>query len=330
MLIPPQTIASNSSCDCVVSSCPSSPQEEIDENLYEYLIVIDFEATCDNGHTPSISLTLNNQEMIEFPFVVIKLLNSSEVDWTVENPQFLQIIHSEQHYVKPEYSTNLTRFCTELTGISDDTISQHGQPLRKVLSKFDMYIDQHMKDKRWILISDGEWDLKQLLIRESKNKQIPLLQHYYKFFDMRKEYKKCFPNAHIRGLSSMVEHAGIDFIGKHHCGLDDCLTLVKLINVLLQNGHRFKDPCIIDEYYDPFRDFSFTNFRQSSPPPANVFMPVYYNDTHVYHSYQHCSYSYNAWSYPPLVKTKAKKSKKKRAWKSTSNIARGIAVNGRQ
>lgn len=339
MVILPQLISSNSSSDSVVSSCPSSPQQN-DENLYEYLIVIDFEATCDSGSNPSISLSNNNQEMIEFPFVVLKLLNSSEVDYSVPCPRFVQIVHQEQHYVIPEYTSNLTQFCTELTGITDQILQQFGEPLRKVIHGFDLYIQQNMKDKNFCIISDGEWDLKQLLIRESKNKQIPLLSHYYKFFDLRKEYRKCFPTVPIRGLSTMVEHSGIEFVGKHHSGIDDCRTIVELINVLLGNGHTFKDPCVIDEYYDPFRDNSFSNFRQSSPPPSSHYhLPVHYNEPqHNYSNYP--SYNtilYNPWSYPPLSKPyikpkKSKKAKGKRSWNrnNVNSISKGIAVNERQ
>jgi len=334
MLVSPQSLTSNSS-ECVVSSCPSSPSHEIDVHSYDYLIVIDFEATCDNGDNPSISLSNNNQEMIEFPFVVIKLLDASETDFNHSN--FVQIMHQEQNYVKPEYSTHLTQFCTDLTGITDETIAQYGKPLRKVIQAFDTYIQQYMKDKRFCIITDGEWDLKQLLIRESKNKQIPLMSHYYTFFDLRKEYRKCFPFAHVRGLLAMIEHSGITHAGRHHSGIDDCFTIVELVNVLLKNGHKFKYPCIIDEYYDPFRDCSFSNFRQSPPPSAVSYMPVYYNDS-VYNSYQNKNdpRTYNTWSYPPLTKScskKAKKSKKssKRACNRNMDvIPRSITVSERQ
>jgi ERI1 exoribonuclease 3 len=277
----------------VISSCPSSPTLDADEHAFDYLIVIDFEATCDNGDYPTISLSKNNQEMIEFPFVLVKLVDQSEID--PNNPQYAQILHTEQHYVKPEYSSRLTPFCTELTGITDHQLQLYGRPLIEVINHFDGFIEHHMKDKRFCILTDGEWDLKQLLIRESKNKQIPLEPHYYQFFDLRKEYKRCFPEFNVRGLSAMVEHSGIQFFGRHHSGIDDCMTIVQIIDVLLRNGHKFKDPCVISEHYDPFRDNNWSNFRQSptketiyrpSPPttvPAHQhYMPAYYTDQQYY------------------------------------------------
>jgi len=250
-----------------VSSTLSSPSIDT-QHEFDYLIIIDFEATCDNGEHPTISLSRNNQEMIEFPFVCVQILDPSEIDQSDPNPQYTRITHKEQHYVTPEYTSKLTPFCTQLTGITDETIKLYGKSVREAIHQFDNFIETEMQNKRFCILTDGEWDLKQLLIRESKNKNIPLKSHFFKFFDMKKEYKKCFPNAQIRSLASMVEHSGIQFVGRHHSGIDDCMTLVQLINVLMRNGHKFKDPCIIDEYYDPFRDASFCNFYQRTNSPS--------------------------------------------------------------
>lgn len=296
----------NEASNVVISSCPSSPTDD-DEHAFDYLVVIDFEATCDDGVSPTISLSRNNQEMIEFPFVLVRLKDPSEIDPNDTNPQFVQIVHQEQHFVRPEYSAKLTPFCTELTGITDSTLEKYGKPLKEVVSIFDNFVEQQLKDKRFCILTDGEWDIKQLLIRESKNKQIPLMSHYYSFFDMKKEYRKCFPDAYVRGLLSMVEHSGIKFVGRHHSGIDDCLTIVQLVNVLLQNGHKFKDPCVIDERYDPFRDSSFVNFRQSPPKQvATHYMPVYNDSYYVpQQSYYNSYYSYGSYI-PPKQKKRSK------------------------
>jgi hypothetical protein len=66
----------------------------------------------------------------------------------------------------------------------------------------------------------------------------------------------------------MVELSGVNFVGRHHSGIDDCMTIVEIINALLRNGHTFTTPCEIDRYYDPFRDLSFKNFYQ---PPSTTY-----------------------------------------------------------
>jgi inhibitor of KinA sporulation pathway (predicted exonuclease) len=298
------------------SSCgvPSTSQVNEDQG-YEYLVVIDFEATCDNGASPTISLSRNNQEMIEFPFVLVHVDTPSEKD----NTQSAHVLHSEQHYVLPEYSSQLTPFCTELTGITDETLKEHGKPLWKVIKHFDKFVEEHLKDKKFCIIADGEWDLRCLLQRESKNKNIPLKPHYYKFFDLRKEFKKCFPHTHVRGLSSMVEISGVNFVGRHHCGIDDCMTIVEIINFLLRNGHRFITPCEIDQCYDPFRDLSFKNFYQ---PPPIYNTPPQMTPMFVYAPYPHYAYAqnnyYNAYmgAYPLPPKQRKRPSKGKRRHKN--------------
>jgi inhibitor of KinA sporulation pathway (predicted exonuclease) len=96
--------------------------------------------------------------MIEFPFVLVQVENSSE-----KNTKCARVVRSEQHYVLPEYSTQLTPFC--LTGITDETLQEHGKPLWKVIKHFDRFIETHLKDKRFCIIADGEWDLRCLLQR---------------------------------------------------------------------------------------------------------------------------------------------------------------------
>eukprot|EP01126_Amoeba_proteus_P015149 TRINITY_DN16733_c0_g4_i7.p1 TRINITY_DN16733_c0_g4~~TRINITY_DN16733_c0_g4_i7.p1 ORF type:complete len:156 (-),score=14.73 TRINITY_DN16733_c0_g4_i7:165-632(-) len=88
---------------------------------YDYLVVLDFEATCDEGLDPVVSRSKviqvkldltpqNNQEIIEFPWVVIN---------TTTN----QIENRHQLYVKPEFTQYLTPFCTGLTGITNEILA---------------------------------------------------------------------------------------------------------------------------------------------------------------------------------------------------------------
>lgn len=64
-----------------------------------HLIVLDFEATCDDAAPPS------PQEIIEFPSV---MLDASTLD----------VVDEFESFVRPVHHPKLTRFCTELTGIT--------------------------------------------------------------------------------------------------------------------------------------------------------------------------------------------------------------------
>ncbi|TKS68544.1 ERI1 exoribonuclease 2 [Collichthys lucidus] len=88
--------------------------------IFAYLIVIDFESTCwreKNNYT---------QEIIEFPAV---LLNTSTGE-----------VESEFHtYVQPQEHPVLSEFCTELTGITQMQV-EAGIPLQICLSRFSRWL----------------------------------------------------------------------------------------------------------------------------------------------------------------------------------------------
>ncbi|KAG2378208.1 hypothetical protein C9374_008351 [Naegleria lovaniensis] len=224
---------------------------------YDYLVIIDFEATCDSGMNPTI--TRDNQEMIEFPFVVLDLSTS-------------EIVHKERYYVKPIMTTSLTPFCVQLTGITDEILQKEGISLEAALQNFHNYVKNNFLNtgKTFCILTDSEWDIKGLLIREARTKGVFFESYFRTFYDLRKEYVKCYPYAIVRGLRSMVEQSRIDFIGRHHSGLCDCFTIAEIVKKLLNDGHIFDEPVTVSEYYDPFRDNSFGEFIQSYRPLLNT------------------------------------------------------------
>lgn len=69
------------------------------EQIFDYLLILDFEATCNQGGRQP-----RPQEIIEFP--CMKMCTKT---WQVES-----VFH---RYVRPKAHPKLTDFCTELTGI---------------------------------------------------------------------------------------------------------------------------------------------------------------------------------------------------------------------
>jgi len=91
---------------------------------FDYLVIIDFEATCDNSEKPKI--TRENQEIIEFPWVVLRLSDN-------------KIIFKDQCYIRPVLTTELTSFCSTLTGITSKQV-ESAPILQEVLQKFDEFL----------------------------------------------------------------------------------------------------------------------------------------------------------------------------------------------
>ena len=81
---------------------------------YHYIIAIDLEATCDENHIrPSQSRVKKGEnEIIEIGLAVVCTTT-------------LQILHQQQIYCNPE-TTEITPFCTHLTGISYETLEKAG------------------------------------------------------------------------------------------------------------------------------------------------------------------------------------------------------------
>ncbi|NXD17509.1 ERI1 exoribonuclease, partial [Nothocercus nigrocapillus] len=75
-------------------------------SYYDYICVVDFEATCEEGNPPEFV-----HEIIEFPVVLL-------------NTRTLEIEDAFQQYVKPEINPKLSAFCIGLTGITQDVVDK--------------------------------------------------------------------------------------------------------------------------------------------------------------------------------------------------------------
>ena len=73
---------------------------------FDYICVYDFECTCSNDNN---LYPMNSQEIIEFPVVIIDVKQKA-------------IKAVFQTYVKPVLDPQLTPFCTELTGITQEQV----------------------------------------------------------------------------------------------------------------------------------------------------------------------------------------------------------------
>jgi inhibitor of KinA sporulation pathway (predicted exonuclease) len=90
----------------------------------EYLCVVDFEATCDDKCPKPIP-----QEILEFPAVLLNV-DTGEVD-DVFN-----------YYIQPDLHPNLSKFCTELTGITQDMVNS-GISLFEALTLHEQWLQKH-------------------------------------------------------------------------------------------------------------------------------------------------------------------------------------------
>merc|ERR1711981_605803 len=110
---------------------------------FDFLLALDFEATClRNRKIQPV------QEIIEFPCLKIDTRNFEVVD--------------EFHtYVQPKFNPILSEFCTELTGILQETVENQPE-LPKVLEDFQNWLSTGKCDN-FAIVTCGDWDLKTCL-----------------------------------------------------------------------------------------------------------------------------------------------------------------------
>lgn len=106
---------------------PANSKE--DQQIFDYVIIIDFESTCWDGAEKSLKLP----EVIEFPAVLMNTSTGS--------------VESEfQQYVMPMENPHLSDFCKKFTGISQDQV-ENGVPIATCLRLFSQWIKTISSEK---------------------------------------------------------------------------------------------------------------------------------------------------------------------------------------
>jgi inhibitor of KinA sporulation pathway (predicted exonuclease) len=120
-------LSASSSSSSTSSSTQLSPPiiHNTSECPYDYLLVLDFEATCNNDAL----VPFGPQEVIEFPVILY-------------NTRTLHIDDTFHRYIKPVIHPKLTSFCTKLTGITQ-TMVDNGTTLQKCLADLHVWMQSH-------------------------------------------------------------------------------------------------------------------------------------------------------------------------------------------
>jgi len=216
------------------------------KSICQYLVCIDFEATCDYAPIPLVNT--KSAEIIEFPWVVI-------------DTNTLQIIDAQHLYVKPDNMAGVTSFTSKLTGITPNMLVEKDD-LQTVMKKFHMYLKNNFGDNFRIL-TDGIWDLQVQLRNEAKRKNINLDWYFHQYFDIKHEFKRFLPyfsEAYQPGLKAMLEAFDMQFEGRQHSGLEDAKNIARLALNMLILGHPFDKCRTIPPDYNPFEDKKFIDF----------------------------------------------------------------------
>lgn len=181
-------------------------------NAWKRIIVIDFEATCDEPQNPV------PQEIIEFPAVVVDLTSQT-------------VVREFHRYVRPVVHPRLTEFCVELTGIQQATID-NADDFPTVFSDFEHWIGANELSDAAVATC-GNWDLNYLLPAQCHQHTVHTPTWARSWINVKEAFARTFPGAKVRGLAGMLGHLGLTFEGRPHSGIDDARNIARVLLALL-------------------------------------------------------------------------------------------------
>ncbi|XP_023573431.1 3'-5' exoribonuclease 1 isoform X2 [Octodon degus] len=190
------------------------------DSYYDYICIIDFEATCEEGNPPEFI-----HEIIEFPVVLL-------------NTHTLEIEDTFQQYVRPEINTQLSDFCISLTGITQDQVDgadTFPEVLKKVIDW--MKLKELGTKYKYCILTDGSWDMSKFLNIQCQLSRLKYPSFAKKWINIRKSYGNFYkvPRSQTK-LTIMLEKLGMDYDGRPHSGLDDSKNIARIAVRMLQDG----------------------------------------------------------------------------------------------
>ena len=187
---------------------------------FDYLLVLDFEAQCIKDSR------LDCQEIIEFPVVIVDVNAQKILD---------KYFHS---YVKPIIYPQLSEFCTELTGITQDKV-ECADTLDIVLQNFHKFLEESgILNSKFSFVTCGDWDLRTCLNNEAKYKKLQYHTYLNSWINVKHVFGS-FSGYTKVGMTRMLNDLNLKLDGRHHSGIDDARNISKIVIKLLQEGVEF-------------------------------------------------------------------------------------------
>lgn len=176
----------------------------------DYVLIVDLEATCwKNDRAPE------GQQIDIIEIGICKLY----VD-------FGEIREKRSFYVIPERS-EITPFCEELTGITDQLIQRKGMSFARACKKITQLYAP--KNRAWF--SYGKFDEIQLKQQcEDLNVPYPMGENHYNLLPLVALRKKLRRGT---GMKRALRLFDLPFEGKHHSGADDAYNAAQLVRELI-------------------------------------------------------------------------------------------------
>ena len=172
----------------------------------DYYLIVDVEATCaDDGTVPR-----HEMEIIEIGAVM-------------QSSRTFEIVSEFQTFVQPVRRPELTAFCINLTGITQDNVT--GAPhFRSALEAMKQWMYPFGDS---LFCSWGDYDRKQFTQDcEFNHVDYPFGSGH---LNLKAEFAHALGKRRQMGMAEAVRHLGMDFEGSHHRGLDDARNIARIV-----------------------------------------------------------------------------------------------------
>jgi 3'-5' exoribonuclease 1 len=206
-VVPPGLLAVNSLAGGNTILCP-----------FDYILVIDFEATCDEPNPHNFL-----HEIIEFPVVVVDV-------------QLRRVCMEFHSFVRPMMHPILSTFCKQLTGIRQEDVDT-APTLPEVIRRFEVWFKNSFPPHaRVIFATDGPWDMRDFMYNHShKRSGVHFPQLFYQWVDVKQAFANFF-HMNRQRIIHMLEYLGLPHEGRLHSGIDDSRNIAKIVIGLLIRG----------------------------------------------------------------------------------------------
>ncbi len=207
------------------------------DTLFDYLLIIDLEATCEDRNLPQS----NNftQEIIEFPVLL----------YDTRQRKCVGVFHS---FCRPVKLPKLTPFCQNLTGITQDQVDRSVE-FRELFRQLEHWLlDQnHLREQRCAVVCDCSADMGKFMSKQCQLSEVPMPDWAKVWINLSMAFRQFYriPSGQKTHLKCMLELLGLSFVGQPHSGLHDAMNIMRVVQIMLADGCQL----LLNQQYDPDR-----------------------------------------------------------------------------
>lgn len=235
-------------------AAPFADEATSSVQVLDYLLIIDFEATCIDSN--STGKRLYPQEIIELPMVLV-------------DTRTAKVVAEFQRYITPVVHPTLSTFCTNLTGITQSMVSAEtgAVSFRQAWKDAESFlVENHLirGTKTFRAVTCGDWDLMTMLPQQLKTTFGPKAKvpaHFSSWINVKSAVAQFYqPHRRVGGMVDMLSYLNIKLQGRHHSGIDDSRNIAAICQRML------RDECVFGDVIKPRHVVSATTNSVAKTP----------------------------------------------------------------